>query len=131
MEIFFFLNVGSFSIFLTLFSSSSACGIWKANDTITAIGTANRIQKNHIIVPQSIMHKKIIRGLTHKVFHISTGTRIFSSDCCITVYKIATAINPHHQEKISADTAAGSHHRNGPRYGIISNSHANIARVHF
>ena len=90
-----------------------------------------RIQKNHIIVQQSIIHKKTIKGLTHKVFHINTGTRIFSSDCCIIVYKIATARNPHHPEKIRADTAAGNHHKNGPRYGIISNNHANIARVHF
>ena len=39
--------------------------------------------------------------------------------------------HPHHPEKIRADTAAGNHHKNGPRYGIISNNHANIARVHF
>jgi hypothetical protein len=84
-----------------------------------------------MIVPQSIIHKNTIKGLTHSVFHINTGTRTFSSDCCIIVYKIATAMNPHHPEKIRADTAAGNHHKNGPRYGIISNNHANIARVHF
>lgn len=32
---------------------------------------------------------------------------------------------------MKADIAAGSHHKNGPRYGIISNSQANIAKVHF
>ena len=47
------------------------------------------------------------------------------------VYKITTARNHRHQENIRADIAAGSHHKNGPRYGIISNKPANIARVHF
>ena len=47
------------------------------------------------------------------------------------VYKITTAKNHRHQENIRADIAAGSHHKNGPRYGIISNKPANIARVHF
>jgi hypothetical protein len=47
------------------------------------------------------------------------------------VYTIITAKNPHQPEKISADTAAGIPHKNGPRYGIISNNPANIARVHF
>jgi hypothetical protein len=77
------------------------------------------------------MHIKTIRGLTHKVFPINIGTNIFSSDCWIIVYKITTARNHRHQENISADIAAGSHHKNGPRYGIISNKPANIARVHF
>ena len=131
MEIFDLLKDGSFSIFSTLFSSSSACGTWKAKDTITAIGTANSTQKNHIIVPQSIIHKKTTNGLTHKVFHIRTGTKIFSSDCCMIVYRIHTARNPHHPENISAEIAAGNHHKNGQRYGTISNNHANMARVHF
>ena len=77
------------------------------------------------------MHKNTIRGLTHRVFHINIGTNIFSSDCWIIMYKITTAKNHHHQENIRADMAAGSHHKNGPRYGIISNKPANIARVHF
>jgi hypothetical protein len=77
------------------------------------------------------MHKKTISGLTHKVFHIKIGTSNFSSDCCINKYTIPTARNPHPPENIRADIAAGNPHKNGPRYGIISNSHANIARVHF
>jgi hypothetical protein len=32
---------------------------------------------------------------------------------------------------MSPDIAAGSHHKNGPRYGTISNNPANMARVHF
>ena len=71
------------------------------------------------------------KGLTHKVFHIKTGTNIFSSDCWIIVYKIQTAKNPRHQEKIKAEIAAGNPHKKGPIYGTISNSHANIASVHF
>jgi hypothetical protein len=74
---------------------------------------------------------KTTKGLTHNVFHIITGTNNFSSDCWIIVYKIITARNPHHPENISAEMAAGSHPRNGPIYGIISNIHANIARVNF
>ena len=74
---------------------------------------------------------KTIKGLIHKVFHIRTGTNIFSSDCCIIVYKIQTAKNPHRHENISAEIAAGNHHKNGQIYGTISNNHANIARVHF
>ena len=42
-----------------------------------------------------------------------------------------TAKTPHHPENMRADIAAGKHQRNGPIYGIISNNHANIARVHF
>ena len=105
--------------------------MWNAKDTITAIGTANNTPKNHIIVPHRIIHINTTNGLTHKVLHISTGTKSFSSDCWIIVYKIITAKNHHHHVKIKADTAAGSHHKNGPRYGIISNNPANIARVHF
>lgn len=129
--IFLFLKSEFFSTFLIFFSNSSDCGMWKARDTITDIGTANRTQKNHIIVPHSIMHINTIRGLTHNVFHINTGTKNFSSDCWINVYKIITARNHRHPENMSADIAAGNHHKNGPRYGIISNNHANIARVHF
>lgn len=103
----------------------------KAKETITAIGTARRTHKNHIIVPQSIIHIKTIKGLTHRVFHITTGTKIFSSDCWIITYKTITANNPHHHENMKADIAAGKHHKKGPRYGIISNNPANIASVHF
>ena len=77
------------------------------------------------------MHKKTTNGLTHRVFHIKTGTKIFSSDCWIIVYNIHTAKNHHRQEDISAKIAAGNHHRNGQMYGIISNSPAKMARVHF
>lgn len=72
-----------------------------------------------------------IKGLTHKLFHINTGTSNFSSDCCIIVYNIITAKTPHHHEKIKAETVAGTAHKNGPRYGIISNNHANKASVAF
>ena len=71
------------------------------------------------------------KGLIHRVFHIKTGTNIFSSDCWIIVYKIQTAKNPHHHENMSAEIAAGNHHKNGQIYGTISNNPANIARVHF
>ena len=84
-----------------------------------------------MIVPHNIMHINTTRGLTHKVFHINTGTRSFSSDCWIIVYRIITARNHHHPENIRADIAAGSHHKNGHKYGIISNNQANIANVHF
>ena len=70
-------------------------------------------------------------GLTHRVFHINTGTSSFSSDCWIIVYRIITASTPHRPENIRADTAAGIAHKNGPRYGIISNNHANTDRVAF
>jgi hypothetical protein len=110
---------------------SSTLGTRKANETITAIGTANRTPKNHIIVPHNIIHKKTTKGLTHNVFHIIIGTNNFSSDCWIIVYRIMTARNHHHPEKIKADIAAGNHHKNGQIYGIISNKPANIARVHF
>lgn len=70
-------------------------------------------------------------GLTHRDFHIITGTRNFSSHCWIIKYNRQTARNHRHPENISAETAAGSHHRNGHTYGIISNNHANKASVHF
>ena len=110
---------------------SSASGTWNARDTITAIGTANKTQKNHIIVPHNNIHINTTRGLTHKVFHINTGTSNFSSDCCIIVYNIITAKTHHHHEKINADTAAGMAHKNGQIYGIISNNQANTASVAF
>lgn len=47
------------------------------------------------------------------------------------MYKIITAKNPHHPENMKADMAAGKHHKNGQRYGIISNNPANMASVHF
>ena len=72
-----------------------------------------------------------IKGLTHNVFHINTGTSSFSSDCCIIVYNIITAKTHHHHAKINADTAAGIAHKNGQIYGIISNNHANTANVAF
>ena len=100
------MNFGSFSVFLILFCNSSACGTWNARDTITAIGTANNTQKNHIIVPHNIIHKNTSNGLTHKVFHIKTGTKNFSSDCWIIVYKITTAKNHHPPENIRAEIAA-------------------------
>jgi hypothetical protein len=77
------------------------------------------------------MHIKTTNGLIHRVFHIKTGTRIFSSDCWIIVYKIQTAKNPHHHENMRAEIAAGNHHKNGQIYGTISNNPANMARVHF
>lgn len=83
------------------------------------------------MVPHNIIHKKTSNGLTHKVFHMKTGTKIFSSDCWIIVYNIHTARNPRNQDDIKAKIAAGSHHKNGQIYGTISNNPANIARVHF
>ena len=80
---FLLLNDDFFSISFTFFSTSSAWGTWKASETITAIGTASSTQKNHIIVPKSIIHINTTSGLTPRVFHIKTGTRNFSSDCCI------------------------------------------------
>ena len=74
---------------------------------------------------------KTTRGLIHKVFHIKNGTSIFSSDCWIIVYNIQTARNHHHHENMSAEIAAGNHHKNGQIYGTISNNHANMAKVHF
>jgi hypothetical protein len=129
-ESFVFLK---FNFGLSCFISciSSACGTWKASDTITAIGTANSTQKNHIIVPHSNIHMNTIKGLSHNVFHINTGTKNFSSDCCIIVYSIITAKTHHRPVNIRAETAAGIAHRNGQRYGMISNSHANIAKVVF
>ena len=56
-----------------------------------------------------------INGLTPRVFHIKTGTKNFSSDCWIIIYKITTAKNHHHPENIRTDIAAGIHHRKGPR----------------
>ena len=47
------------------------------------------------------------------------------------MYRIQTAKNHHHHENISAETAAGNHHKNGQIYGTISNNQASIARVHF
>ena len=126
----FDLGLGGF-IFNVSCCISSAWGTWKARDTITAIGTANSTQKNHIIVPHSNMHMNTIKGLTHNVFHINTGTNNFSSDCCIMVYSITTAKTHHQPANISADMAAGIAHKNGPRYGIISNNHANTANVAF
>ena len=41
------------------------------------------------------------------------------------------ANSPRQPENIMTEIAAGKHHKNGQMYGIISNSHANIARVHF
>ena len=110
---------------------SSAWGTWKANDTITAIGTAKRTQKNHIIVPHSKIHMNTTNGLTHNVFHINTGTKNFSSDCCIIVYSIITAKTHHRPANIKAETAAGIAPKNGPRYGMISNNHASTANVAF
>jgi hypothetical protein len=72
-----------------------------------------------------------IRGLTHSVFHINTGTKNFSSDCWIIVYNITTARTHHRPANTKAETAAGIAHKNGPRYGIISNNHANTANVAF
>jgi hypothetical protein len=74
---------------------------------------------------------KTIKGLIHKVFHINTGTNIFSSDCWIITYRIQTAKNPRHHENKRAEIAAANHHNIGQRYGTISNKPANIARVHF
>ena len=130
VEIFVFLKFNfDFSCFGA--SSSSACGTWKAKDTITAIGTANKTQKNHIIVQHSSIHMNTTSGLTHRVFHINTGTSNFSSDCCIIVYNIIIANTHHRPENINAETAAGMAPKNGPRYGIISNNHANTANVAF
>ena len=84
-----------------------------------------------MIVQNNSMQIKITRGLTHRDFHIITGTRNFSSHCCIIRYNRQTARNHHHHENISAEIAAGNHHRNGQMYGIISNSPASRARVHF
>ncbi|MBO7094917.1 hypothetical protein J6V86_01735 [bacterium] len=47
------------------------------------------------------------------------------------MYKIATARTHHRPANIKAETAAGIAHKNGPRYGIISNNHANTAKVAF
>ena len=128
VEIFVFLKLAlDFSCFISCISS--AWGTWKASDTITAIGTANSTQKNHIIVPHRRIHMNTIKGLTHSVFHIKTGTKNFSSDCCIIVYSITTARTHHRPANIKAETAAGTAHKNGPRYGIISNNHAKIASV--
>jgi hypothetical protein len=77
------------------------------------------------------MHINTTRGLTHNVFHINTGTSNFSSVCCIIVYNIITANTPHRHANIKAETAAGAAHKNGPRYGIISNNPANTAKVAF
>lgn len=116
-----------------LFSGNflSACGILKAKDTITDIGTASKTPKNHIILQHKSIQTNTSNGLTHKVFHMITGTNNFSSVCWITVYKIITAKTPRRPEKIKAEIAAGAAHRNGQIYGIISNSHANRANVHF
>ena len=111
--------------------SSSAWGTWNANDTITAIGTANNTQKNHIIVQHNNIHMNTIKGLTHSVFHMNTGTRNFSSVCWIIVYNMIMAKTHRHPANIKAETAAGIAHKNGPRYGIISNNHANTANVAF
>lgn len=74
---------------------------------------------------------KTTRGLTHRVFHINTGTRNFSSVCCMIVYRIIIANTHHRHANIRADTAAGTAPKNGPRYGIISNNHASTANVAF
>jgi hypothetical protein len=84
-----------------------------------------------MMVQNSSIQINITRGLTHRDFHIITGTRNFSSHCCIIRYSIHTARNPHHHENISAEIAAGNHQRNGQTYGIISNNPANRASVHF
>jgi len=127
----FFLVAESFLSYFVLSTISSACGTWKANDTITAIGTASKTQKNHIIVQHSSMHINTTRGLTHRVFHMNTGTNNFSSDCCIIVYRIIIAKTHHRPVNIKADTPAGIAPKNGPRYGMISNNHANTDRVPF
>ena len=101
------------SDFFTFSFISLVSGNWKARVTITAIGTASNTPKNHIIVPHKIIHMNTTKGLTHKVFHINTGTRIFSSDCWIIMYRIITARNHHHPENMRAEIAAGIHHRNG------------------
>ena len=131
VEIFLFLKIAFTDVHLALFLVSSDCGMWNASETITAIGTASNTQKNHIIVPHNNIHMNTTNGLIHKVFHIKTGTKNFSSDCCIIVYNIITAKTPHHPENISAETVAGTAQRNGPMYGIISNNHANTAKVPF
>lgn len=83
------------------------------------------------MVQNNNMQIKITRGLTHRDFHIITGTRNFSSHCCMIRYNRQTAKNHHHHENISAEMAAGNHHRNGQIYGMISNNPANKASVHF
>ena len=108
-------DVDFIQIFFDLFLSSSSWGMWNARETITAIGTASNIPKNHIIVPHSSIQINTNSGLTHRVFHIKTGTKNFSSDCWIITYRIHTARNPRHPENISADIAAGNPHKNGPR----------------
>lgn len=128
----FFLVFNSFGSAFFIFSFISlASGKWKAKETITAIGTASSTPKNPIIVQHNIMHINTTRGLTHKLFHMRTGTNIFSSDCWIIIYKIITARNHHQPENIRAEIAAGIHHKNGQTYGIISNIHASTARVSF
>jgi len=109
----------------------SIWGTRKARETITAIGTANKTQKNHIMLPHNRMQTNTSNGLTPRVFHIITGTKNFSSDCCIIVYRITMAKTPRRHVNIRAETAAGVAHKNGPRYGIISNNHASKASVHF
>ena len=110
---------------------SLGCGMRKAKDTITAIGTANSTQNNPMIQPQNIMHTNTSRGLTHRDFPMITGTRNFSSHCWIIVYKIIIANTPHRPENISADIAAGKAQSHGHKYGIISNNPAISANVHF
>ena len=84
-----------------------SCGTWKANETITAIGTASSTQKTPMMLPQSRIDTKTNKGLTHNVFHIMTGTKNFSSNCCMIVYKMIIAKTPRRPEKINQDIAAG------------------------
>ena len=120
-----------FHVSFDWFCVSLDCGTWKARETITAIGTANNTPKNHIIVQHISIHINTTNGLTHSVFHINTGTKNFSSDCWIIVYNIITARTHHRPVKTKAETAAGIAHKNGPMYGLISNNHANTAKVAF
>ena len=90
--------------------------------TIAAIGTANKIPKNHIIIPQRIIEIKITTLLIPRDLFIIRGIRILFS--MVLIRKITQVITKNHKtpKLIPQIIAAGIHHTTGHTYGTISSN---------